>query len=502
MLTITQLNYIRKMYFEKGLSYSEIERRTGHNYRTIKKYLEKEDFNVKPKKKSGPTKSDLIRPYVREILEEDKDKKKKYRHTAKKIHERLKVERPDKYLISERTMRTLVKEEKQKVYNTDDCHLGLDHPGGEAQVDFGEIYIVENGTKKKAHELVLSFPKSNAGFCQVTRSETMEALCEALINIFKYISFTPNKIWFDQMAAACIRKKDSKGQPVMTERFARLALHYGFEPVFCNPDSGNEKGNVEKKVGYFRKNLFVPEPEISDLEKYNFDLLNRCSEDNQRSHYKEPGTINEIFIKETELMKTTTKIDFDYGKFEKRRVNKLGYIINDHCSYSVSPKYVGSYVWVKILANELVIYDKDYREITRHNRLFEKGRKSTHWMDFIDVIAARPRALKYSGFYSLLPDNWKSYTNEMDNEDLKQSLKFLKMCLLEKGMAFAEKVLAENIRKSVKETAALWTTYYRLTEDVSVYHQIQSPPALPRLPDYDISAESYNSLMGGMRDDR
>ncbi|WP_350342965.1 hypothetical protein PRVXT_002234 [Proteinivorax tanatarense] len=90
----------------------------------------------------------------------------------------------------------------------------------------------------------------------------------------------------------------------------------------------------------------------------------------------------------------------------------------------------------------------------------------------------------------------------MDNEDLKQSLKFLKMCLLEKDMAFAEKVLAENIRKSVKETAALWTTYYRLTEDVSVYHQNQSPPALPRLPDYDISAESYNSLMGGMRDDR
>ncbi|WP_350343968.1 hypothetical protein PRVXT_000333 [Proteinivorax tanatarense] len=116
MLTITQLDYIRKMYFEKGLSYSEIERRTGHNYRTIKKYLEKEDFNVKPKKKSGPTKSDLIRPYVREILEEDKDKKKKYRHTAKKIHERLKAERPGKCLISERTMRTLVKEEKQKVY--------------------------------------------------------------------------------------------------------------------------------------------------------------------------------------------------------------------------------------------------------------------------------------------------------------------------------------------------------------------------------------------------
>src|SRR5690554_2334851 len=125
-------------------------------------------------------------------------------------------------------------------------------PGGEAQVDFGEVYIIEQGIMKKAHELVISFPQSNAGFCQITRSETMEALCDGLINIFNFIGVVPNKIWFDQMAAACIRKKNEHGEPMPTERFARFALHYGFKPVFCNPNSGNEKGYVENKVGYFR----------------------------------------------------------------------------------------------------------------------------------------------------------------------------------------------------------------------------------------------------------
>ena len=37
-------------------------------------------------------------------------------------------------------------------------------------------------------------------------------------------------------------------------------LHYRFQADFCNPASGNEKGNVENKVGYSRRNAFVPVP--------------------------------------------------------------------------------------------------------------------------------------------------------------------------------------------------------------------------------------------------
>lgn len=486
------------MYFEKGLTYAEIERRTGHNYRTIKKYVEMEDFNPKQSKKTSSPKSDLIRPYVREILKADKEKKKKFRHTAKRIYERLKKEYPDKCLIAERTMRRLVKEEREKLYNASECHLNLKHPGGEAQVDFGEIYILEQGVMKKAYELVISFPKSNAGFCQIVRSETMEALCDGLINIFNFIGVVPNKIWFDQMAAACIRKKDEQGNPVATERFSRFALHYGFEPVFCNPYSGHEKGNVERKVGYFRSNLFVPEPVIDDLVKYNLNLLTLCAKDNQRPHYEKIGyTMESLFQLEIPLMKKTTKVPFDYGKLEKRRVNKQGYITNDGCYYSVSPKYVGSFVWIKILANEIEVLDNEHNLITKHTRLFKKGERSTHWIDFVDIVVNRPRALKYSGFYSLLPKNWRIYTNTLDNESLKKALRFLRECLVESDMAFASRVLEENILNDVTEPDALWTTYYRLLEDKTLYQEVDTSGTLPLLPTYETNLEDYDSLMGG-----
>src|SRR5690606_25331777 len=107
----------------------------------------------------------------------------------------------------------------------------------------------------------------------------------------------------------------------------------------------------------------------------------------QRPHYEKMGsTIEALFQLEIPLIRKTTKVPFDYGKLEKRLVNKQGYITNDGCHYSVSAKYVDSYVWIKIMANKIQILDNDHRSITEHARLFKKGEHSTHWVDFVDIV--------------------------------------------------------------------------------------------------------------------
>jgi transposase len=55
--------------------------------------------------------------------------------------------------------------------------------------------------------------------------------------------------------------------------FLRFKSHYGFEVTFCNPDSGNEKGDVENKVGYVRRNLLATVPSFTDIEAFNQKLL-------------------------------------------------------------------------------------------------------------------------------------------------------------------------------------------------------------------------------------
>ena len=47
MLTITTINYIRELYFVEGKSFTEIMEMTKRNYRTVKKYIEIDDFNEK-----------------------------------------------------------------------------------------------------------------------------------------------------------------------------------------------------------------------------------------------------------------------------------------------------------------------------------------------------------------------------------------------------------------------------------------------------------------------
>ncbi len=450
MLTITQINYIRGMYYDKGLSVSEIEKRTTHSRNTINKYIAMEDFSDTRYKRQKDCKSDLVRPFVRQILLEDKHKRKKQRHTAKRIYERALEEIPDLCQIKERRMRDIVSEERKQIYTEKECFLDLQHPGGEAQVDFGEIDICEDDKLVKAHEFVMTFPASNAGFCQITRSETMEAVCESLAKIFEHIGKVPSCIWFDQMAAAALRQKDDHGNAIANPRFQKFALHQGFEINFCNPNSGNEKGSVENKVGYFRNNLFIPEPTLHNIDEFNEDLLKRCDKDNKREHYKyKPETIEALFMQEKDLMHARNPTAYDCPRETKHHVYKNGHIKVDGSEYSVSPSKVNEKVIVKYYANELVICDSDYLEITRHKCSFEKGTKFTHWIDFITLVSKRPKALKYSGIYKLLPDVWQSYTSTLNKDDLRDALSFLKFCLLESDFDFAAKVVEENIKQHV-----------------------------------------------------
>ena len=70
---------------------------------------------------------------------------------------------------------------------------------------------------------------------------------------FRYFNISavfPKRVIFDNGKVAA---KDGFGAHARKQAgYAALAAHYGFEAVFCNPASGNEKGLVEGLVGYIR----------------------------------------------------------------------------------------------------------------------------------------------------------------------------------------------------------------------------------------------------------
>jgi len=77
---MTQVHDIRKMYFEEGKSITEISRETGHDRKTIRMYIQKEDWNDNEPKPIPEAEFPKLTPFkddIDEWLTEDKKAKRK-----------------------------------------------------------------------------------------------------------------------------------------------------------------------------------------------------------------------------------------------------------------------------------------------------------------------------------------------------------------------------------------------------------------------------------------
>ena len=73
-------------------------------------------------------------------------------------------------------------------------------------------------------------------------------------------------------------------------RFLAMTNQYVYEPEFCNPAAGWEKGQVEKNVRDSRHQMLQSMPDFSDLAALNAWLEQRCLELwRQTPHGKHPA---------------------------------------------------------------------------------------------------------------------------------------------------------------------------------------------------------------------
>jgi transposase len=98
----------------------------------------------------------------------------------------------------------------------------------------------------------MSFPFSNAGFVYPLPAQNQECFLEGMKRLFEHIGGVPRRLRFDNLPAAVV-SVGKGGERELTEMFTRFKLHYRFEAEFCGPAKGNEKGHVENKVGYTRR---------------------------------------------------------------------------------------------------------------------------------------------------------------------------------------------------------------------------------------------------------
>lgn len=292
---------VRFRFYVKGENISQIACALNLDWKTVQKYVDKTDFNEPAPKPASERcfcpKLDPYKPTIDQWLVEDKQAPRKQRHTAKKVFRRLKKDVPG-FNCSYRTVASYYAVKHKELFNSaKKGFLPLVHRPGEAQVDFGTADFYENGTRVTGKYLGMSFPYSNKGYLQLFYGENMECLLEGLVAIFRHIGAVPDEIWFDNTKTIVIKVIRGGGRET-TERFERFREHYRFQTVFTNPGEGHEKGNIENKIGYHRRNLLVPIPRFLVLEDFNRQLLAMCEEDADREHYRHNETIEELFAED------------------------------------------------------------------------------------------------------------------------------------------------------------------------------------------------------------
>jgi transposase len=247
MLAMSKKKFIRDLYFVNGKTITEIAHDTGYDRKTVRKVINIDDWNeptLSGQNRTTP-KLEPFKAIIDDWLLNDKRAKKKQRHTSKRVFERLSTDKviSKTFNCSYETVNIYVQKRKTEIFGEKlEGSIPLEHKAGEAQADFGAADYYENDALHEGHHFNISFPYSNKWFTQLFPGENIECLLEGLENIFRHIGGVPPEIWFDN-ASTMVVSIFKGGERKLTERFERLKEHYGFTAIYCNPESGREKGN-------------------------------------------------------------------------------------------------------------------------------------------------------------------------------------------------------------------------------------------------------------------
>ncbi len=404
-----EIEYIRDMHENEGLSLREIARRTHKDFRTVRKYAKQNNWNRAVKQRKAGNTYPVMGEYisiVNEWLEQDEREPRKQRHSAMRIYNRLKEEHGYQGCYS--SVKRYVAKRKAEMKRKRESFLPLAHPPGTAQVDFGDFkYYDALGRNCEGHALIVTFPNANAGWMQVYQSENQECLLTGLKSIFYHIGGVPVRLRCDNMTTAVAQVLEGT-ERVIAEGFYRFMLHHRFAADFCTPGKGNEKGNVENKVGYTRRNMLVPVPTITDFEAFNKELLLRCDADHEREHYERGALIRDLWEDEKKHLLVLPEYEYEVFSYESLRVNKTGFITLDKVRYGLSPEWAGKVVQVKAFFDKIEVYC-DRQLLKTFRRSYERSGEYNDWKDYLPSLVRKPGATEHTRFFDQMPKLWQEY---------------------------------------------------------------------------------------------
>jgi len=413
------LSIIRRWALRDKMPIREISRRTGLSRNTIRKYLRA--GTVEPKFKT-PTRPSKLDPYADRLsawLLTETRKSRKDRRTAKQMHADLvKLGYEGSYERVSAFARAW-REDRQRAQQTTGRGTYVPlvfQPGDAFQFDWSEDWATVGGERIKLQVAHTKLSHSRAFLVRAYPLQTHEMLFDAHWHAFRVFGGVPGRGIYDNMKTAVDRVGRGKQRDV-NARFRAMTSHYVFEPEFCNPAAGWEKGQVEKNVRDSRHRLWQVMPVFNDLDELNLWLEERCiALWSETAHGTLPGTITDAWEAEQPMLMALPPA-FDGFVEHSKRVSPTCLITFERNRYSVPASFANRPVSLRVYPERLVIVAEG-QTVCEHPRIIERSHRNPgkvvyDWRHYLAVLQRKPGALRNGAPFTEMPAAFKTLQDLM-----------------------------------------------------------------------------------------
>ena len=242
--------------------------------------------------------------------------------------------------------------------------------------------------------LIAVWSYSNYPFVMAMPSERTEAILAGMVEAFTFFGCVPHEVWWDNprtVVSQIFAGRDRRAN----ERYAALASHYTFDPLFCMPARGNEKPYAETRVRVMQRQWATPVPSVADLSALNAMFRARCLEASNRTVAGYAESIGQRFARDRATALALPAHPFDACVLQAGQVDKYQTVRFDRNRYSVPRACAFQTVMVKAYLDRIdVVAGGDV--MARHQRSYGHDEQILDPLHYLAALGRRPAALDHA----------------------------------------------------------------------------------------------------------
>lgn len=341
MLDVENRFMIKDLY-RKGVSISDIARRTGCDRKTVRKIANSPLLLERAPRSVRAHKLDPFVPFLEQRLADGV-------YNATKLLAELQQRG---YTGGKTQLKDWLQPRRPKHAPEPTVRFET-APGEQAQADFAHFGTIHHqGREQRLYAFLMTLGFSRMLFITFSVRCDWVAFLRGHLAAFQYFGGVPRTVLHDNLKSAVLERRDGAVQ--FHPRYLDFADYYGFTPRACQPYRAQTKGKVERSVQYLRGN-FWPGLRFDGLDDLNDQARTWLDTTANVRVHATTGVTPLSRLADEGLMPLSNQPAYDVTPVLLRQASRDGWVRYAGNGYAVPLEYAAQALLLKLTEQEEVV---------------------------------------------------------------------------------------------------------------------------------------------------